>query len=162
MIDKKVVSYNGEIFENYEIYKDGKVFSLKTNQFIKDRFHSGGYKMVTLRIPKQKECFIHRLVAFAFIPNPLNKRCVNHKNGIKTDNSVENLEWVTDGENQKHSYANGLNSRNGENNGLSKLKSVDVKEIRQSTLSTKELSAFYKVSKTCIRDIKNKKSWTHI
>lgn len=47
---------------------------------------------------------LHRLVALAFIPNPLSKPDINHKNGIKTDNNLTNLEWVTESENSIHSY----------------------------------------------------------
>lgn len=64
---------------------------------------------------------VHRIVAKTFIPNPENKREVNHKNGIKSDNMVTNLEWVTSRENQLHAFKNGLQvAKNGKEHHLSK------------------------------------------
>ena len=73
--------------------------------FLKLRNNGQGYLQVSL---KRKSAGIHRLVAKAFIPNPNNLPEVNHEDGDKTNNNVENLKWVTRSENEQHSLKNGL------------------------------------------------------
>ena len=110
---------------------------------------------------------VHRLVAEAFIPNPKNKPFVNHKNGLKNDNNLNNLEWVTAKENSVHAVINKLNNPlRGENNGNSKLDVLKVIDIRTKydgkKHTFKSLSKEYNVSKTLIGSIVNKKIWKHI
>jgi hypothetical protein len=68
----------------------------------------GYWKIILFSKNIQKSYYVHRLIAQAFIPNPNNMPCVNHINGIKTDNSISNLEWCTRSENIRHAYDNGL------------------------------------------------------
>ena len=89
----------------YQISSLGRIRN-SYGRILKPETSRNGYKRITLWDRKKYQ--IHRLVAIAFIPNPENKETVNHKNGIKTDNSVENLEWNTRSENSKHAYAIGL------------------------------------------------------
>ncbi len=78
---------------------------------------SAGYWAVALTLHNKKKTHkVHRLLAEAFIPNPENKPTVNHKNGIKTDNNILNIEWATYSENNHHAYDNGL--KHGAFNGV--------------------------------------------
>lgn len=95
-----------ENFEHYLIYDDGRVYNTRTNKFISGDENSCGYSRVMLYNNNMKKRFFrHRLVAKYFIPNPENKLFVNHKDGNKYNNSVHNLEWCTQSENEKHKFA---------------------------------------------------------
>lgn len=77
---------------------------------MEQRLDRGGYHTVRLNKPNIKSStqYVHRLLGFAFIENPLNKCCINHIDGDKLNNSIENLEWVTTAENMQHAYNIGL------------------------------------------------------
>lgn len=93
-------------FQNYYCDKNGNIFSKKIKLKQSKR---NGYLCVSLcNKGLCKTINVHRIIAETFIPNPENKKQVNHINGIKTDNRVENLEWVTQSENAIHAIKNGL------------------------------------------------------
>lgn len=93
----------------YQISNTGFVKSLRTNNIRISGNNGNGYRYVPLsKHGKVKNHYIHRLVALAFIPNPLKKYTVNHSDGNKNNNHVDNLEWATQSENSQHGFDNGL------------------------------------------------------
>ena len=96
-----------EGFENYSVSNNGRVRNDKTGRILKTYKKPSGYIQVQMgrkTVPK----YIHRLVAQEFIPNASNKPQINHKNGIKDDNRLFNLEYCTNSENQIHALENNL------------------------------------------------------
>lgn len=87
-------------WEKYQITDDGRVWSKKSNKWLKSFIGTNGYYMVCLcDNGKGKFFLMHRLLADAFIPNPENKPCIDHINGNRLDNSLANLRWCTYSEN---------------------------------------------------------------
>lgn len=97
-----------DLFSGYTIREDGEIRS-RFGRVIKHQVSANGYVRVELwENGRGKKHLVHRLLAKAFIPNPEAKPQVNHIDGDTQNNALENLEWVTQSENQKHAYRTGL------------------------------------------------------
>lgn len=151
--------------------KTGKTQTLK-GRILKPRINRGGYYYVGLRKNGSKATFaIHQLVAQAFIPNPKNKRTVNHIDGNKLNNNVTNLEWATYSENLEHAYKTGLRTSVslkavGQKNYKRKLKPEQVINIKrllaEGNLTHKEIANQFNVARRTITEIKSGRRWKHL
>lgn len=139
----------------YKISNLGQIYSKLVDRIVKSSYDYAGYKIRTHK--SGGKCFVtkvHRAVALAFLPNPENKPYVNHENGVKDDNRLCNLSWVTASENQKHSAA--MNpKRSGAGHFFAKMTWDDVEYIRLSpdNLSQSQLARKFKVSQPRISEV---------
>ena len=172
---KEVLGTNGQ----YEVSNTG---FLRTHNWkgsgqtriMKPALDSRGYLRTMIVINgRARTIKVHRLVAEAWIENPQGKPQVNHKDGIKSNNHIDNLEWVTKRENIQHAFDNGLMKWNGtvppnlkgSANPTSKLTEEQVREIRSKfkpRIYTREmLGKEYGVSPLTIKDIIHR-TWKHV
>lgn len=104
-------------YPNYIVFSNGKIYNKKNKKFLEPILNASGYAYITLcKDATKKNHYIHVIVATAFLDNPENKKQVNHKNAIKNDNRLENLEWVTQSENMIHIINFNNNIRKNDDN----------------------------------------------
>jgi hypothetical protein len=157
----------GMRFENYVVYPDGRIWSDYKKDFLVPQDNGTGYLKVLLRINgKPQNRYVHRLVATAFLPKPFGFDEVNHIDGNKKNNTVENLEWCTCLQNKQHAANNGLTNK-GEKNHAHKLTEEQIKNIRSEYVygskdrGQRALARKYHVSQTAIRYILNGTNWRY-
>lgn len=149
-------------FQNWEISNLGNVRHTKTKRILKLRSRRDGYVDVKL---SYKRFLVHRLVAICFLDNPEQKQQINHKDGIRANNKLSNLEWVNQSENVLHAFSLGLISRKGEKNSRAKLNEGLVKEIRkliEAGIALSKIAKMFGMHHTSIRGIKNRSTWAHV
>ena len=151
----------------YQVSNIGRVKSLTTgNLKALTLFKNSYHKLVLYKHNKQSTFYIHQLVAKAFIHNPDNKITINHIDGNKLNNNVNNLEWTTYLENMTHAIKNNLINNVGESNRGSKLSESQVIEIdniiKNKKISQEKIAKLFNVNATTIHNIKYRKKWKYL
>lgn len=153
-IDREIIMRNGV----KRFYK---------SHLLKHKKNNRDYSIVIFnKNDEQITYLVHRLVALAFIPNPDNLPEVNHKDGNKDNNCVDNLEWVSSKENANHARKNGLINQHGQNSVNSKLSDEEAIKIRDlwftGNYTQRELAEMFNVAQTTISRIVRRRVYKHL
>ena len=167
----KRIEWKGHILD-YEISTKGRVRAMRTGEIIEPVFYGGhdyNNRYLHVSLKQGKEAFfpsVHRLVAEAFIPNPENKPQINHIDGIKCHNNVENLEWNTQSENMKHAIRTGLmKSYKGIDGRNTKNTEADVHKVcklLEQGLTVREIAKQCGVTYAFVSGVKYNGNWADI
>ena len=166
----KGVIYQGADYSKVlEVSNMGKIRNIKTGTIYKMFLSQTGYWSICISLGsrKNKKCFkVHKALAESFIPNPNNYPIINHKDGNKLNNYIDNLEWCTYSQNSKHAIENNLLKINkGEEHYISKLTKKDVEYIRKNYIpfdkefGCRPLARKFNVAHGTIEYIIHGKSW---
>lgn len=165
MIDDKywkdITGYEGL----YKISQCGEIFSVRRNHIISPFLASGYNEIVLSKNGVRKKWLVHRIVAGEFIVNEKGLPCVNHIDGNKLNNCVDNLEWCTYKENMKHAIETGLYKVWGSDNPASKLLEDEVRYIQgvykkgDKKFSAAALGRMFGVDPKTIWNIVNNRTW---
>jgi len=164
--------------ENYKMHQSGAIYSLLSNRYLKTGDNGKGYKFVNLWTPngEHKREYVHRLCLKVFSGHKEGLEC-NHIDGNKSNNHIDNLEWVTKSQNHKHAYETGLNrvseyqkkrtsdANRGSGHGGTRLKERDIINIRHlydSGMTYKKISNIYGVHRDTIGNIVRGNTWKHV
>ena len=156
----------GKGYEGYFVNEHGFVYSMKRDGLLRpmQTFDKLGYRSVQLSGARTR--MVHRLVALAFIGQPMRGSEVNHKNGIKFDNRPENLEWVSHKENMAHASMSGLYaSAKGSLNPNVTISEHDVADIRKMLrdgVRQVDIARRYGIQQAAVSKIKLRHTWRHV
>ena len=152
--------------EQYEISREGIIRNCKNLRIKSQYISSTGYYMISISINNKSKPFrVHRLLAMTFIQNIKCYEYINHIDGNKLNNNLDNLEWCTHLQNMQHAFKNRLINNTNENNGMAKLNKeqvIKIKELLKKKMSQQKIANIFVVSRSAILKINLKKTWSNI
>jgi hypothetical protein len=168
---KEIPGYDGRYFIN----QDGHVWSTLRNKVLSQHLDSAKRYLQSLLMRPDRKAgiprYIHKLVAFTWLGNPpgelgvkKGQYCINHKDGNKLNNCMDNLEWVKVEDNTRHAWQNGLNTQIGETSTSSVFSSANVRDIRIRLINGEKpahIAREYGVGKNCVEKLRMYANWKH-